>query len=291
MNLIEQWRVGRRRPYGPPLPTGHCCHALLSNSSTADNSFSKISIYFTRFEKNAHHSNPFGKLTIALKILSKTSSAVQVTRRATLSPAEIEQQRILERERSAARRVAITEKEIEKQRALAAERMMNARAAASPRVAEEQRVQARNRSITRRATYSAEEAEQHLALARQKCSREKASKKTHLKQKQEQSQCAEVEWPTPADMERKTSCLENFIQQMSMSSLAQGVCGVCNIRCYKLNLRCVPVDQIPSIELLETHDDLRSIINATSRPQDLNLKKSDNVNGHVDPSGVPNLAG
>ena len=81
---------------------------------------------------------------------------------------------------------------------------MNARAAASPRVAEEQRVQARNRSIARRATYSAEEAEQHLALARQKYSREKASKKTHLKQKQEQSQCAEVEWPTPADMERKT---------------------------------------------------------------------------------------
>ena len=168
---------------------------------------------------------------------------------------------------------------------------MTARAAASPRVAEEQRVQARNRSITRRATYSAEEAEQHLALARQKCSREKASKKTHLKQKQEQSQCAEVEWPTPADMERKTSCLKNFIQQMSMSSLAQGVCGICNIRCYKLNLRCVPVDQIPSIESLETHDDLRNIINATRRPQDLNLKKSDNVNGNVDPSGVPNLAG
>ena len=169
--------------------------------------------------------------------------------------------------------------------------MMNARAAASPRVAEEQRVQARNRSITRRATYSAEEAEQHRALVRQKYSREKASKETNLKQKQEQSQCAEVEWPRPADMEHKTNCLKNFIQHMSMSSLAQGVCGICNIRCYKLNLRCVTVDQIPSIELLETHDDLRSIINATSRPQDLNLKKSDNVNGHVDPSGVPNLAG
>ena len=213
------------------------------------------------------------------------------TRRATLSPVETEQQRILARERSAARRVAITEKESQNQRVLAAERMMTARAAASPRVAEEQREQARNRSITRRATYSAEEADQHRALVRQKYSREKASKKTHLKQKQEQSQCAEVQWPRSVDMERKTSCLKNFIQKMSMSSLAQGVCGVCNIRCYKLNLRCVPVDQIPSIELLETHDDLRSIINATSRPKDLNLKKSDNVNGNVDPSGVPNQAG
>ena len=168
---------------------------------------------------------------------------------------------------------------------------MAIRATASPIVAEEQRVQARNRSITRRATYSAEEAEQHRASARQKYSREKASKKTNLKQKPEQSQCAEVGWSRPVDMERKTSCLKNFIQQMSMSSLAQGVCGICNIRCYKRGLRCVPVDQIPSIELLKTHDDLRSIINATSRPKDLNLKKSDNVNGNVDPSGVPNLAG
>ena len=51
------------------------------------------------------------------------------------------------------------------------------------------------------------------------------------------------------------------------------------------------MDQIPSIELLETHDDLRNIINATKRPQDLNSKKSDNVSGNVDPSRVPNPAG
>ena len=240
-------------------------------------------------ERNAaRRANLSGEETEQQRILARERSE---TRRATLSPAETEQQRILERQRSAARRVAITEKEIEKQRALAAERIMTIRATASPIVAEEQRVQARNRSITRRATYSAEEAEQHRALVRQKYSREKASKKTHLKQKQEQSQCAEVGWPRLVDMEHKTNCLKNFIQHMSMSSLAQGVCGICNIRCYKLNLRCVTVDQIPSIELLETHDDLRSIINATSRPKDLNLKKSNNVNGNVDPSGVPNLAG
>jgi hypothetical protein len=208
-------------------------------------------------------------------------------RRATLSPAETEQQRILARERSAARKVDVSEKEIQKQRVSAAERMMTGRAAASPIVAEEQRMQARNRSAAKRAAYSKAEAEEQRALVRQKYSLQETSKRTHLKHKQEQGQGTEVEWPRLVEMERKTSCLKNFIQQMSMSSLAQGVCGICNIRCWKKNLRCVPLEQVPSLDLLETHEDLRNIINGTKRPRSVDLKNNDNV----DSSGVPKQAG
>ena len=222
------------------------------------------------------------------RILNSQRNAV---RRVNLTGEEIEQQRILAQERSAARRVSATEKEIQKQRALAAERMITVRATASPIVAEEQRVQARNRSTTRRANNSTEEGEQHRALVRQKYNREKTSKQKNLENKRGKSQCAHVEWPRPADLERKKSCLENFIQQMSMSSLAQSVCGICNIRCYNRNVRCVPLDQIPSIELLETHQDLRTIINNARTPQELHFKTNNNMNGNMNSSGVPNQAG
>jgi len=45
-----------------------------------------------------------------------------------------------------------------------------------------------------------------------------------------------------------------------MISLSEGVCGICNVRCYKRDLRCVPLSKIPSIELLKVHNDLLNII-------------------------------
>ncbi|CAF3612934.1 unnamed protein product, partial [Rotaria socialis] len=47
---------------------------------------------------------------------------------------------------------------------------------------------------------------------------------------------------------------------MSMDSLAESVCGICNVRLYKRDLRHVPLSKIPSIELLKIHPDLHSMI-------------------------------
>ena len=85
-----------------------------------------------------------------------------------------------------------------------------------------------------------------------------------------------VEWPKAVDIECKTRCLRKFIQQMSMTSLAEGVCGICNVRCSKRDLRCVPLDKVPSIELLRIHEDLHNIINDVQRTKNMNLKNNAN---------------
>jgi len=47
---------------------------------------------------------------------------------------------------------------------------------------------------------------------------------------------------------------------MSMSSLQEDVCGICNVRSYKRDLRYAPLSKIPSIELLKVPIDFYDII-------------------------------
>jgi hypothetical protein len=101
----------------------------------------------------------------------------------------------------------------------------------------------------------------------------------------------EVEWPKPADTECKTNCLKKFIQQMSMGSLAEGVCGICNIRCYQRDLRRVPLNKIPSIELLKTPEDLCSVVPCIQRTQNLHSNEKHNINNDVDLAMVEGEAG
>ncbi|CAF0815681.1 unnamed protein product [Adineta steineri] len=88
---------------------------------------------------------------------------------------------------------------------------------------------------------------------------------------------AKVEWPKPADMECKISCLKKFIQQMSMSCLAEGTCGICNIRCYKRDMRRVPLNKIPALELLKVHDDFCSIIPDIQQKKNLHSVEKHNM--------------
>ena len=86
-----------------------------------------------------------------------------------------------------------------------------------------------------------------------------------------------AEWPKAIDMECKKNCLTRFIQQMSMNSLAEGICGICNVRCSKHNLRCIPLDKVPSIELLRIHEDLYDTITGIHRMNNMNLKNNANL--------------
>ncbi|CAF5197773.1 unnamed protein product [Rotaria magnacalcarata] len=60
-----------------------------------------------------------------------------------------------------------------------------------------------------------------------------------------------------------------------MSSLAESVCGICNTRRYKRDLRHVPLRKIPSIELLKIHPDLHSMI---PKIQEINSLNSNAIN-------------
>ncbi|CAM4811757.1 unnamed protein product [Rotaria magnacalcarata] len=181
-------------------------------------------------------------------------------RRALLTSEEVEQQRSIDREIHAARRGALTPKEVEQQRTLAVDRSMAKRATATPIEAEEQRVLSRERTATRRAARVSEEAKQQQTVAYKTTRLQKTVKQKQTVMKRKPNQDAKVDWPKPVDMDCKVNCLKNFIQHMSMDSLAESVCGICNVRRFKRDLRHVPLSKIPSIELLKIHPDLHSMI-------------------------------
>ncbi|CAF4206921.1 unnamed protein product [Rotaria sordida] len=107
---------------------------------------------------------------------------------------------------------------------------MSKRATASPKEAEEQRVVARKRSAARRAAYTPDELERQCASARQRKQLRKSGKHQQETVKTKVQESNDFEWPKPIDIERKKNCLKDFIQHMSMSSLQEGVCGICNIQ-------------------------------------------------------------
>ena len=183
-----------------------------------------------------------------------------LARRAAWTPEQIERERTLAQERTATRRASLSSEEIERQRLLATERTMTNRATASPIEAERKRRLTRERSAARRAAYTPEELKQQQELNRKRNRLQK--KDNHNKKERKRGLCMsdDTEWPKPIEIERKTNCLRNFIQQMSMNFLAEGTCGICNVRCYKRDMHHVPLNKIPSIELLRVHNDLKHVI-------------------------------
>lgn len=196
------------------------------------------------------------------RVISRERTAV---RRATLTPDEIEHQRTLSRERNAAKRATFTPEEIDRHRAFAAVRSMSKRATASPKEAEEERILARNRSAARRATYTSDELKQQRELARERNRLQNIEKRKKKMKNRGIHTGNGIEWPNSIEMECKITCIKNFIQQMSMNSLVEGVCGICNVRCYMRDLHHVPFNKIPSIELLTIHNDLKSLIPQTQK--------------------------
>ena len=65
---------------------------------------------------------------------------------------------------------------------------------------------------------------------------------------------------------------------MSMNSLAESVCSICNVRGYQRDFQRVPLAKIPSIELLKVHDDLCGIIpGMQQRNNPISSDKSSNI--------------
>ena len=81
----------------------------------------------------------------------------------------------------------------------------------------------------------------------------------------------DYEWLKPIDVECKKKCLGNFIRQMSMNFLTESTCGICNVRWYKRNMHYVPLNKIPSIELLRVHNELKHVISVLQETRSLYL--------------------
>jgi hypothetical protein len=245
-----------------------------------------------------------------------TTRERMASKRAVATPEEIEKRRSTTRERMASKRAAATPEEIEKRRSTTRERMASQRAVATPEEIETQRAAARERMALNRSATMLEEIEHQDTLDHQTMAsnstttvsevptacisnvKRSAAKQNdrnlnnhittvmkhwqtatkHMKEKD-----FKAEWPESIPIEWKITCLKKFIKQMSMSSLAEGVCGICNVRCNRRDLQRVPLTKIPSFELLKAHDDLHTVLLSTQQTQKVhtasNILESDNSAG------------
>lgn len=71
-------------------------------------------------------------------------------------------------------------------------------------------------------------------------------------------------WPEPIARELKEARLQRFLEQMSMSTLAEVTCAVCNVRTPGKDSKTTPVRQIPNISLLKVSEELKDFINKHS---------------------------
>ena len=77
-----------------------------------------------------------------------------------------------------------------------------------------------------------------------------------------------LHWPRAIPTQQKDQCLQDFVNQTTMSMLKQAVCAVCNLRTFISSMDEYDVNQIPNQTRLACHLDLLGIVPGTgSVPQ------------------------
>jgi preprotein translocase subunit SecD len=72
-----------------------------------------------------------------------------------------------------------------------------------------------------------------------------------------------LHWPRAIPTQQKGECLQDFVNQTSMSMLKQAVCSACNLRAFVSSMDEYDVSQIPNQARLACHPDLLAIIPGT----------------------------
>lgn len=67
-------------------------------------------------------------------------------------------------------------------------------------------------------------------------------------------------WPEPIPVSLKNNLLQQFVEQMSMSALAETVCAVCHVRASVKKTKKIPVSEISGLDLLVLSQDLKDLI-------------------------------
>ncbi|CAF3780896.1 unnamed protein product, partial [Rotaria socialis] len=70
-------------------------------------------------------------------------------------------------------------------------------------------------------------------------------------------------WPEAISRGLKETCLQQFLQQMSMSALTETTCSVCNVRTAVKKSKKIPISKIPNAHLLKVSDELKDLIIST----------------------------
>lgn len=100
---------------------------------------------------------------------------------------------------------------------------------------------------------------------------------TSVKQKQTSSA-----WPAPIPTALKETCLQQFLQRMSMSALAEVTCAICNIRTPEGQSKKMATSEIPHIHLLKVSDELKDLVT------NIRYSNIQNSNGNIIESAKQN---
>jgi hypothetical protein len=109
----------------------------------------------------------------------------------------------------------------------------------------------------------------HIRLEQQKKrSESNRTKKKLEKQKRgnigTEQNCIRSHWPEPIPRDLKETRLQQFLEHMSMSKLAEATCAICNIRTPAKDAKKIPISKIPNIELLKVSEELKKLIKNSS---------------------------
>ncbi|CAM4985043.1 unnamed protein product [Rotaria socialis] len=85
-------------------------------------------------------------------------------------------------------------------------------------------------------------------------------------------------WPEAISRGLKETRLQQFLQQMSMSALAETTCSVCNVRTAANKSKKIPVSKIPNAHLLEVSDEHKDLIISN---QSSTAQNSSGINIHT----------
>ena len=119
----------------------------------------------------------------------------------------------------------------------------------------------RNRSS--RTNESEEQRQMRLEQQKKRSEANRTNKKIE-KQKRENTitgyDSIRSHWPEPIARDLKDTRLQQFLEQMSMSKLAEATCAVCNIRTLAKDSKKIPISKVPNIHLLKVSEELKNVI-------------------------------
>ncbi|CAF1089809.1 unnamed protein product [Rotaria sordida] len=93
-------------------------------------------------------------------------------------------------------------------------------------------------------------------------------------------------WPEPIPRDLKDTRLQQFLEQMSMSKLAEITCAVCNIRTPEKDSKKIPISNIPNIHLLKVSEEVKTLIknsgeNTAIFTDDNNIQTTSHIKKHI----------
>ncbi|CAF4172245.1 unnamed protein product [Rotaria sordida] len=132
-------------------------------------------------------------------------------------------------------------------------------------------------------TRTNESREQHQILLEQQKKRSQANR---TKKKHENvgsgKNYVRSPWPEPIARDLKETRLQQFLEQMSMSKLAEATCAVCNVRTPAKDAKKIPISKIPNIDLLKASEELKTLIkNSTENTATLIDDNNTHTTSHI----------